>query len=85
MVYLVWFRLQTHQREHNWAVQKMGEQIKKWPPTIKIELDVALFLTIWTGMRYGLATLATSTKQLSDQLRKIDFESLSLLSINKHV
>ena len=63
----------------------MGDQIKKWPPTIKIEFYVALFLTIWTGMRYGLATLATFTKQLSDQLRKIDFESLSLLSINKHV
>lgn len=41
--------------------------------------------SLWTRMRYGLATLATPTRQLSDQLRKLDFESLSMLGVNKHV
>ena len=42
-------------------------------------------LSLWSGMRYGLATLATSTDQLSSKLRKLDFEALSLLGVNKHV
>ena len=33
----------------------------------------------------GLATLATSNGQLKDKLRKLDFEALSLLGVNKHV
>ena len=41
--------------------------------------------SLWTGMRYGLATLASSHHKLSSQLRRLDFEALSLLGVNKHV
>ena len=41
--------------------------------------------SLWSGICYGLATLATSNIRLKDKLRKLDFECLSLLGVNKNV
>jgi len=40
---------------------------------------------LWPGMRYGLATLATPLASIRDTLRKLDYEALPLLGINRSV
>jgi len=40
---------------------------------------------LWPGMRYGLATLATPLALIRDTFRKLDYEALPLLGVNRSV
>jgi hypothetical protein len=41
--------------------------------------------TLWPGLQYGLATLATTSSHLEGQLRRLDYEALSLLGVNPNI
>ena len=46
---------------------------------------ISYCFSLWPGICYGISTLAMPTSTLTNKLRKLDFDSLSLLGVNKHV